>query len=175
MDKSRIFHSTVTILFWQHFESITLHCQQSPLQYTVKQSTKMCNLLQNIATNRSKRVVVNSSTHIQTYLAKNQFTACFVHTLILIGWNYTGVTPYTGGMSLAAKQVCLGPVKHATSTDFVVKSRTTFYFLQQLFENCNKLICCKTGLIVGGKMHNIAIQLVLQQCCKTSFILTSCL
>ena len=29
-------------------------------------------------------------------------------------------------------------------------------------------ICCKTGLIVGSKTRNIAIQLVLQQCCKTS-------
>ena len=30
------------------------------------------------------------------------------------------------------------------------------------------IICCKTGSNVGGKTRNIAIQLVLQQCCKTS-------
>ena len=32
---------------------------------------------------------------------------------------------------------------------------------------CN-LICFKTGLNVGGKTRNIAIQLVSQKCCKTS-------
>ena len=55
-----------------------------------------------------------------------------------------------GVTSLAAKQVCLGLVKHATCTDFVAKKRTTLYFLQQIFATCNNLICCKTGLNVGG-------------------------
>ena len=32
------------------------------------------------------------------------------------------------------------------------------------------LIWCKTGLNVGGNMCNIAVQLILQQCCKTSCI-----
>ena len=36
------------------------------------------------------------------------------------------------------------------------------------FKLVNNLICCKTGLNVVGKTRNIAIQLVLQQCCKTS-------
>ena len=45
--------------------------------------------------------------------------------------NYAGVTPHTAVISFAAKKVCLGPVKRATSTDFVAKSTTTFYFLQQ--------------------------------------------
>ena len=40
-----------------------------------------------------------------------------------------GVTPYRRIKSLAAKHVCLGPVKRATCTDFVlVKSRNTRYF-----------------------------------------------
>ena len=43
---------------------------------------------------------------------------------------------------VAAKQVCPGPVKRVTCTDFVEKSRTTLYYLQQLFATCN--ICCKT-------------------------------
>ena len=34
--------------------------------------------------------------------------------------------------------------------------------------SCNKSGCSLTGLNVFGKKHNIAIQLVLQQCCKTS-------
>ena len=76
--------------------------------------------------------------------------------------------PYTGVTSLAAKQVCLGLVKHATCTDFDAKSRITLNFLQQLFATCNNLICCKTGLKVIGKTSIVAFQLVLQQCCKTS-------
>ena len=50
--------------------------------------------------------------------------------------------PYTGVTPLVAKQVCLGPVKRATYTDFVAKSRTNFYFLQQIVLN------------VGGKMQH---------------------
>ena len=76
--------------------------------------------------------------------------------------------PYTGVTSLAAKQVCLGLVKHATCTDFDAKSRITLNFLQQLLATCNNLICCKTGLKVIGKTSIVAFQLVLQQCCKTS-------
>ena len=40
--------------------------------------------------------------------------------------------------------------------------------LPSTFKPVNNLICCRTGYDVGGKMRNIAIQLVLQQCCKTS-------
>ena len=40
---------------------------------------------------------------------------------LLIGYNYPGVTAYTGVTSLAAKQVCPGPVKRASCTEFVKK------------------------------------------------------
>ena len=75
-------------------------------------------------------------------------------------------------MSSLVKQVCLGPVKCTTCTDFVAKTRTTgtLYFTQLLFAICNNLICCKKGLNVDGKMGNIAFQVVLQQCCKTRYI-----
>ena len=43
--------------------------------------------------------------------------------------------PYTGVTSRAAEQVCLEPVKRATCIDFVAKSRTSLYFLQQIFRN----------------------------------------
>ena len=33
-------------------------------------------------------------------------------------------------------------------------------------KTCN-LLCCKTNSNVGGEMRNIAIQLAVQQCCKT--------
>ena len=40
-------------------------------------------------------------------------------------------------------------------------------FYHPLKKPCN-LICCKTGSNVSGQTRNIAIELVLQQCCKTS-------
>ena len=36
---------------------------------------------------------------------------------------------------------------------FCCKSRTTLYFLQQIFATCNNLICCKTGLNVTTQYH----------------------
>lgn len=42
------------------------------------------------------------------------------------------------------------------------------HFITHLKEPCS-LICCKTGWNIAGKMRNIAIQLVWQQCCKTSW------
>ena len=39
---------------------------------------------------------------------------------------------------------------------------------ESTFATCNNLICCNKGLNVRGKTRNIAIQLILQQCCKTS-------
>ena len=45
------------------------------------------------------------------------------------------------------------------------KSGTT---LQHLFSTCNNTICWRTGVKVGGKPPNIAIQLVSQQFYKTS-------
>ena len=54
----------------------------------------------------------------------------------------------------------VGLLNRATCTDVVTKSRTTLYFLQQMFATIKNLICCKTGLKVGGKTSNIAIQLV---------------
>ena len=36
------------------------------------------------------------------------------------------------------------------------KSRTTLYFLQQIFATCSNLICCKTGLNMVSKTRNIA-------------------
>ena len=38
------------------------------------------------------------------------------------------------------------------------------------FKLINNLICCLTGLNVGGKTRNIAFPLVLQQCYKTSCV-----
>ena len=69
------------------------------------------------------------------------------------------MTPYTGVTSLVGNKVCLGPVKRTTCTDFVAKSTTTLYFLQQPFGNCNIVICCKTGLYVsrGHSFNNLPL------------------
>ena len=50
-----------------------------------------------------------------------------------------------------------GPVKRATCTNFVAKSRTTPYFLQQIFAACKKMICCRTGGMWVVKRANIAL------------------
>ena len=42
-----------------------------------------------------------------------------------------------------------------------------FYYPRKRKKLCN-LICCKAGWNFFGKTRNIALQLVLQQCCKTS-------
>ena len=59
-------------------------------------------------------------------------------------------------MSLAATQVCFGPVKRATCTDFLQKVELHLYFQQELFPASNNLIFCKTGMYVNGKKRNIA-------------------
>ena len=48
--------------------------------------------------------------------------------------NLRGNHALHGSCLICCKQVRLGPVKHATCTDFVAKSRTTFYFLQNFSE-----------------------------------------
>ena len=77
--------------------------------------------------------------HPHSNLSCNKSGRCKLREYwLLIGSNYAEVTPYTGVTSLAAQQVCLGPVKRASCTDFVPKSRTTLYrhFLQQIFATC---------------------------------------
>ena len=104
----------------------------------------------------------------QTCLAANQVVASCVNTdfwLDKLRGNHaihgSYVTSYKTSLPWE-------PVKRATWTDFVAKSRTTLSFLQQIFATCNNLICWKTGLKETSKTSNIVIQLVLQQCCKTS-------
>ena len=65
---------------------------------------------------------------------------------LLIGYsNYMGIMPYIRFVSLAVRQVCLGPVT------FFSQPATTWFVARQV------------GFF-GGKMHNITVHLVLQQC-----------
>ena len=60
---------------------------------------------------------------------------------------------------------CKTSLSWAGKTHNRAKSGTT---LQHLFSTSNNTICWRTGVKVGGKTRNIAIQLVSQQCYKTS-------
>ena len=77
--------------------------------------------------------VLSSTFKPVVQVATNLVAASCVNNWLLIGWNKAGVTPYTG----VAKQVCHGPLKRASCTNFVAKSRatllsaTTFQDLQQ--------------------------------------------
>ena len=71
--------------------------------------------------------------------------------------------PYTGFTSLAAKLVCLGPVKREMSTYYV-----TLYFPQQLSQLVTTWFVARQVWFLGRKTRNIAIHLVLQQFCITS-------
>ena len=54
------------------------------------------------------------------------------------------------------------------STYYVTKSRTSLYFPQQLSQLATTWFVARQVWFLGGKTRNIAIQLVLQQCCITS-------
>ena len=91
-----------------------------------------------------------------TTLATNKIAASWVNTNFRLG-KITGVgTPYTEVTSLAAKQVCFGPVKApwgTTCTNFVAKRGTILYFVQQLFTTCSNLICCKdSGILQSSRL-----------------------
>ena len=91
-----------------------------------------------------------------TTLATNKIAASWVNTNFRLG-KISGVgTPYAEGTSLAAKQVCFGPVKApwgTTCTNFVAKRGTILYFVQQLFTTCSNLICCKdSGILQSSRL-----------------------
>ena len=97
----------------------------------------------------------------------NQVVACCTNTDLWLVKIKRESIPHTGFTSLAAKSVCLGPVKREMSTYYVTKSRTSLYFPQQLSQLETTWFIARQVWFVGGKTRNIAIQ-VLQQCCITS-------
>ena len=97
----------------------------------------------------------------------NQVVACCPNTDLSLVKIKRESIPHTGFTSLAAKSVCLGPVKREMSTYYVTKSRTSLYFPQQLSQLAITWFIARQVWFVGGKTRNIAIQ-VLQQCCITS-------
>ena len=86
----------------------------------------------------------------QTCFATNLVAACFLNTGLLMD-KITRESHHKREFChlLQTKFTLNEPVKRATCTDFVAKSRTTLYYLQQIFATCNNLICGKTGLNVA--------------------------
>ena len=80
-------------------------------------ATKTRNLPCKIAAKR-----VEEFHHPRSNLSCNKSGCCKLREYCHLIWqNYAVITPYTGVTSLAAKQVCLGAVKHATGTDVCAK------------------------------------------------------
>ena len=99
----------------------------------LKRATIAGNLLCNIAAKRvEKRCCAFYHPRIKPVL--QQIRLLQVELTLTFDWiKFRGSHPiHRRVTSLVAKQVCLGPLKRATCTDFVTKSRTSLYFLQQL-------------------------------------------
>ena len=108
----------------------------APFLTYVARATKACQLFRSIGAKRAKVMLrVSFIIHVQTCSAScNKSGCCKLREYwLLIGWNKAEVTPYTG----VAKQVCHGPFKRASCTNFGAKCRatllaaTTFKNLQQ--------------------------------------------
>ena len=112
-----------------------------------KSATKTCNLFCNIAAKRvEKRCCAFYHPRIKPVL--QQIKLLQVERIPAFDWTKLRAShAIHGSYVTCCKIVCLGPVKRATCTDFVSKSRTTLHFLQQLFATCNNFLCCKTWVV----------------------------
>ena len=114
--------------------------------------------------------VARLTTHVQACLATNQVVAnCLLSTDFWLD-KITRESRHTSELRHLQQTSLPWTGRRATCTDFVAKRTTTFYFLQQMFATGNNLNCCRTAVwrrpVV--KRATSLIQLVLQQCCKTS-------
>ena len=93
--------------------------------------------------------------HPRLNLSRNKSGCCKLRSYwILTEKNYAGVALYMRVTLLAAKHVCLGPVKLATCTDSLAKSRTTLYSPQP----ATSWFVARQIWFVGGKTSTIAIE-----------------
>ena len=76
-----------------------------------------------------------------------------------------------GIKSLAAKQVCLGSVERVKCTNFDAKVELLSTFCKNFSQPTTTWFDTRHVWLVGGKTRIIAFQLVLEQCCRTSFTL----
>ena len=99
----------------------------------LKRATIACNLLCKIAAKRVEKWC-RAFYHPRITPVLQQIKLLQVELILTFDWiKFRGSQAIHGRVtSLVAKQVCLRPLKRATCTDFVTKSRTNLYFLQQL-------------------------------------------
>ena len=80
--------------------------------------------------NELNRDVARFTNHGQTFLQQTEVVTSCVNTVVCLD-EIMRKSRHTGELRhLLQKQVCLGPVKHATCTDFDAK-RSALHFLQQ--------------------------------------------
>ena len=124
---------------------------------TVKRATKTCNLFCSIASKQVKKLCCAFTTHMQQIrllqvakrlLQKVESSSTFYNK------TYTCCAFYRPDC-FAASDVTL--VYGVNSRLLLSNQKSVFTQLAANF------ICCKTGLNVGGKTRNIAIQLVVKQ------------
>ena len=128
----------------------------------VKPAKKTCNLFCNIAT---KQVEMRRCAFYQSpsNLSCNKSGCCRVRKVVAESWEwfyFLHQNLYTLRVLRAQAKVNLFFSKWHNSRVWC-DSRV-------VLSNQKFLICYKTGLTVGGRTRNIAIQLFLQKCCKTS-------
>ena len=96
--------------------------------------------------------------------ARQQIRLLQVELILTFDWiKFRGSHAIHGGVtSFVAKQVCIGPLKHATCIDFVTKSRTNLYFLQQLSttsqDRFDAWVVKRATLLLNSFCSNIAKQ-----------------
>ena len=140
----------------------SIHGTFAILYAIMKRATNKCNLVCNIA---AKRVGKRAFFHPCSSLSWKK-SGCYNLRRWILASVWMKLCHTRELCHLLQKKIALGRWKHIMYR-FYYKSRPNLYCLQQLYATCSNLICYEAGLLVGGKMCNIAIQVVSQPCYKT--------
>ena len=106
----------------------------------------------------------NFSLNVQVRMTYAQW---LISDWIKLLWSYTIQRSYF--MSFLAKQVCFGPVKTRNMYRFFLeKVQLLSTFCNNFSQPATTWFVARQVWFVFVKMRNIVIQLVLQQCCKSS-------
>ena len=120
-----------------------VHCFSKKFQRMTREAVDVC--LRVLKESNKRRFDSHSVTESALIISHNTFRDCRVHSF---------------SENLFRNSCFATLLQNELNSDFapfITHEKNPYY-----------LICCKTGLNAGGKTRNIAIQLVLQQCCRTS-------
>ena len=112
-----------------------LHAQQVKLEKVIILIAFFCKVV----------LLCNVQTAVLQQFRLLQVARILVFDWLRVSWSHTKhrlTSPED-----TTNQVCLWPVKHATYSDSVPKSRTSYYFLQQLFGDLQQSDMFQKGLI----------------------------